>query len=271
MRADPQGASARPHPAVFAIVVAYVTIVLMLPLLALAWGIASTDPVHSITSLVGPGELSALTNSFVLAALAVALNGAFGVAAALVIVRHRFVGRGLLDVLSELPLSISPVMTGLGFVLVFGRGGLLGPALEAIDLKVTFAFPGLLLATLFVSLPFTVREIANVLVELGTNEEEASTMLGGSAWQTFRLVTLPNIRAALGFGTMLTSARALGEFGAVLVVGGAISGRTHTATTYLYGVFEERDRAGAYGMALVLAVASLSLFALLSRRILKKV
>jgi sulfate/thiosulfate transport system permease protein len=171
-------------------------------------------------------------------------------------VRHRFLGRRLLDTLVDLPLAVSPVMTGLAFLLLFGRDGWLEPLLTWADVKVGFAFPGLVLATLFVTFPFTLREVAYVLIELGTDEEEAAVTLGASPWQTFSLVTLPNIRFGLGYGLVLTLARALGEFGAVLVIGGAISGQTQTATTFIYNALEERQEAAAYGMALILAVAS---------------
>lgn len=260
----------RPRPWLLGVVLAYVAVVLLLPLAALAWGAATSDLPRSFRSLSEPKAVAALSNTLLLAGIAVVANGVFGLAAAIVIVRQRFVGRACVEVLAELPLSISPVMTGLGIVLVFGRGGLLSPALESTGMQVVFAFPGLVLATLFVTLPFTVREVANVLTEIGTNEEEAATMLGASPWRTFVDVTLPNVRAALGYGTLLTSARALGEFGAVLVVGGAISGRTHTATTYLYGAFEERDRTTAYGIALVLVAVCLVSFALLARRVLRR-
>jgi len=151
------------------------------------------------------------------------------------------------------------VMTGLAFLLIFGRGGWLDGPLDLLGLKVTFAVPGLVLATLFVTFPFTLREVAYVLEELGTSEEQAAMTLGASPWQTFWLVTLPNIRFGLGYGIVLTLARALGEFGAVLVVGGAISGRTQTATTFIYNALEERQEAAAYGMALLLAVISVAL------------
>jgi len=144
----------------------------------------------------------------------------------------------------------------LAFLLVFGREGWLEPALEAGGWKVTFAFPGLVLATLFVTFPFTLREVGYVLEELGTEEEAAAATLGASSWQTFWRVTLPNIRYGLGYGVILTTARALGEFGAVLVLGGAISGHTQTATTFIYNALEERQEPAAYSVALVLARAS---------------
>jgi sulfate transport system permease protein len=256
----------RARTLLLAAVAAYAALVLLAPLLALAARIAACDLARARAALLAPNALSALGNSLVLALLAVLLNGALGLAGALVVVRQRFRGRQVVDLLFELPLAVSPVMTGLGFILVFGRGGLLTPLVDALGWKVTFAFPGLVLGTLFVALPFTVREVAHVLVELGTGEEQAAATLGASAWQTFRRVTLPNVRRALSYAALLTGARTLGEFGAVLTIGGAISGRTETATTFVYRAIEERDPTAAYGMALVLIAASLALFALLSGR-----
>jgi len=203
-----------------------------------------------------PEAMHAFWLTCVMVAVAVPLNTIFGVACAIVLVRHRFLGRGALDALVDLTLAVSPVMTGLAFLLLVGRGGWLAPLLDRFDARVAFAFPGLVLATLFVTLPFTVREVGYVLQELGTDEEEVAATLGATPWQTFRRVTLPNIRGALVLGVTLTAARALGEFGAVLVVGGAISGQTATATTFIYAMSEERRDAAAFGMAIVLAAAS---------------
>lgn len=266
MHADVDGVNTRPAPWILVSVLVYAAIVLIAPLVALLVAFFGADPSRSLQALFEDEARGAIVNSLLLAVIAVVANGVFGVAAGIVIARHRFFGRAVVDALSELPLSISPVMTGLGFILVYGRGGLLAPLLDAVGCKVTFAFPGLVLGTLFVTVPFTVREVASVLVELGTSEEQAAETLGASPWQTFWLVTLPNLRSALDCGAMLTMARALGEFGAVLVLGGAIGGHTQTATTYLYSAVEERDRAAAYGMALVLMATSLALFAALSRR-----
>ena len=157
-------------------------------------------------------------------------------------------------------------MTGLAFLLLFGRSGWFQPLFEPLGLRVAFAFPGLILATLFVTLPFTLREVALVLEELGTTEEDAAATLGASAWQTFLRVTLPNFRHGLTLGATLTVARALGEFGAVLVLGGAIANKTQTATTFIYAAVEERHEAAAYGMAMLLAAASVALLTVLQRQ-----
>jgi sulfate transport system permease protein len=156
-------------------------------------------------------------------------------------------------------------MTGLAFLLLFGRTGWLGPALAGAGIKVAFAWPGLVVATVFVTLPFMLREVALVLEELGTSEEDAAATLGASPWQTFWHVTLPNVRDGVAIGATLTVARALGEFGAVLVLGGAVSGRTETATTFIHGAMEERHTVAAYGMALLLAAAAALLLVVLQR------
>ena len=239
-----------------ALVLGYLGLILLLPLGAIALRALEAGPQGLLSVLTDQTAQQGLKLTLVLALIALIANGLFGVGAGLVLVRHRFLGRHLLDTLVDLPLAVSPVMTGLAFLLVFGRGGWLAPWLDFAGFKVAFAFPGLVLATLFVTFPFTLREIAYVLIELGTDEEEAAVTLGASPWQTFRLVTLPNIRYALGYGLVLTLARALGEFGAVLVIGGAISGHTQTATTFIYNAIEERQEAAAYGMAFALAVAS---------------
>ncbi|MBV5274920.1 MAG: sulfate ABC transporter permease [Lamprocystis purpurea] len=241
------------------LVFAYLGLILVLPLGAMVIRALEEGPGILLLTLTEPAALQGLLLTLMVAAICVTANGIFGVAGALVLTRHRFLGRRVLDALVDLPLAVSPVMTGLAFLLIFGRGGWLDGPLDLLGLKVTFAVPGLVLATLFVTFPFTLREVAYVLEELGTSEEQAAMTLGASPWQTFWLVTLPNIRFGLGYGIVLTLARALGEFGAVLVVGGAISGRTQTATTFIYNALEERQEAAAYGMALLLAVISVAL------------
>jgi sulfate transport system permease protein len=246
-------------------VFAYLGVVLVAPLAALAselWSIGVTPMVHA---LLAPEALSALRMTLVLTLISVAVNAVVGTLGGIALVRHRFVGRGVINALADLPLAISPVMIGLSFVLLVGRGGWLAAPLEALGIKVLFAFPGLLIASLFVTLPFTIREVAYVLEELGTNEEEAAATLGASPWKTFWRVTLPNVRLGLGYGLLMTAARSLGEFGALLVLGGSISQHTQTATTFIHDALEEREPAGAYGMALVLAILSVGLWYALER------
>ncbi len=254
-----QRAEALLRSALVAGVLLYLGVVLVGPILALfhetfALGIA--DAASAVTS---PEALDALAMSLSLVAVALVVNAIVGTLGALALARHRFLGRGVVSALCDLPLAVSPVMIGLAFILLVGRGGVLSSMLDAVGVKVLFSFPGLVLATLFVTLPYTIREVAYVLEEIGTSEEEAATTLGASPWQTFWRVTLPNIRVALGYGLLMTTARTLGEFGAVLVVGGSISGRTQTATTFIHDAIEERQLAGAYGMAIVLGLVSVAL------------
>ncbi|CAK0780460.1 sulfate/thiosulfate ABC transporter inner membrane subunit CysW [Gammaproteobacteria bacterium] len=243
------------------LVVTYLGLVLVLPLMALMAQVlhAGWKPLWRL--LEDAGAWQGLRMTLILATIAVLANGVAGIAGALVLSRQRFWGRRLLDALVDLPLAVSPVMTGLAFLLIFGRGGWLAPWLEACGCQVAFAFPGLVVATLFVTFPFTLREVGYVLEELGADEEEAAITLGASAWQTFWRVTLPNVRHGLGYGVLLTMARALGEFGAVLVVGGAISGHTETATTFIYNAVEERQEPMAFGVSLILAAISIGLLA----------
>lgn len=249
--------------ALVSIVLVYLAIVLLAPMGALALETSELGFGAALASALRPEGLGALRTSLVLVAIAVVVNSVVGTLGAIAIVRHRFVGRAAISALADLPLAVSPVMIGLAFLLLVGREGVLATVLDALDWKVVFAFPGLVIGTLFVTLPFTIREVAYVLDEIGTSEEEAATTLGATPWQTFWRVTFPNVRIALGYGTLMTIARALGEFGAVLVLGGSISGRTQTATTFIHDAIEERDVASAYGMALVLAIASIALLSAL--------
>ncbi len=243
----------------------YVGLVIVVPLLLLFVEAARTGLGTIARELTSADALGALKLTVIAAVAAVALNTVFGVSAALVLERHSFPGRRLLDALVDLPLSVSPVMIGLAMLLVFGRGGWLFPLLRGAGIQVAFAVPGVILCTLFVTIPFIVREVGYVLAEIGTDEEQVASTLGASPWQTFRRVTLPNIQTATRLGIVLTAARAFGEFGAVLVVGGAVAGKTQTATTFIYSAMEERNRAGALGMALLLGALSMLLLWVLMR------
>jgi sulfate transport system permease protein len=244
-------------------VLLYLAAVLLGPILALAAQVARLGMHEVVAALGQPDALAALRMSIVLTLISTAINAVVGVVGAIAITRQRFLGREIINALADLPLAISPVMIGLAFMLLVGRNGWLATPLAALGVQVLFAFPGLLIATLFVTLPFTLREVAYVLEEIGTSEEEAAATLGASPLQTFWRVTLPNIRIGLGYGLLMSVARSLGEFGAVLVLGGSISGHTQTATTFIHAAIEERERAGAYGMALLLAAFSVALWALL--------
>lgn len=240
-------------------VLLYLAFVLVGPMVALVFETESVGFGSALAAATAPEALEAFRTTIVLVVIAFGVNAVVGTLGAIALVRHRFVGRWMLSALCDLPLAVSPVMIGLAFLLLVGRDGVLAPVLDALGVKVVFSFPGLVIATLFVTLPYTVREVAYVLEEIGTSEEEAATTLGATPWQTFWRVTLPNIRVALGYGLLMTTARTLGEFGAVLVLGGSISGHTQTATTFIHDAIEERQLAGAYGMAIILALMSVAL------------
>ncbi len=213
--------------------------------LAPAWDAVSSPPaVHAL-------ELTLL-----MAAVAVPANTIFGVTLALALVRTRLPGRGLVNAIVDLPLALSPVVAGLALFLLYGRGGWLG-GLADHGIKVLFSIPGMILATMFVSLPFVVREVVPVLREIGTEQEQAAETLGASPFQTFRKITLPAIRWAVAYGVVLTTARAIGEFGAVSVVSGRIEGKTQTLPLYVQAQFEQFDVQGAYAVSVVLALIAI--------------
>jgi sulfate transport system permease protein len=216
-----------------------------------------------------PNAMHAFWLSIELVAIVVPLNTVFGIGIALAIERGRFRGRALLGLLLDIPFAISPVVVGLSLVLVYGRAGRLGDWLTANSIQVIFSIPGMVLATAFVSLPFVARETIPVLHELGTHAEQAAATLGANAWQTFRKVTLPAIRWGVVYGVVLTTARALGEFGAVSIVSGRLEGQTQTLPLYVQDRFENFDTTGAYAAAVVLALlafATLLGMSLLARR-----
>jgi sulfate transport system permease protein len=207
--------------------------------------------------------------SLEIAAIAVPLNTVFGIGTALLLERGRFRGKAILGLLIDLPFAISPVVVGLALVLVYGRHGWLGGWLAGNGLQVIFSVPGMVIATAVVSLPFVARETMPVLRELGTDSEQAAATLGASAWQTFWRITLPGIRWGVVYGVVLTTARALGEFGAVSIVSGRIEGQTQTLPLYVQDRFENFDATGAYTASVVLALlafATLLAMNLLARR-----
>jgi len=199
----------------------------------------------------------ALELTLLIAAIAVPANTIFGIVLALALVRTRFPGRGLVNAVVDLPLALSPVVVGLALFLLYGRGGWLG-GLAGHGIKILFALPGMVLATMFVSLPFVVREVVPVLREIGTDQEQAAETLGASPLQIFRRVTFPAIRWAVAYGVVLTTARAIGEFGAVSVVSGRIEGRTETLPLYVQSQFEGFDTPGAYAASVALALIAIA-------------
>jgi sulfate transport system permease protein len=206
--------------------------------------------------------------TFVMVAVAVPLNTVFGILCALAIVRQRFRGRALLNALVDLPFAVSPVVVGLALILVYGRvDGWVGEWFAEQGIQIIFSVPGMILATIFVSLPFVVREVIPVLREIGTEQEQAAATLGAGALQTFFRVTLPAIRWGVAYGVVLTTARALGEFGAVSVVSGKLSGRTETATLHVEYLYNSFNPTGAYACSVVLAL--LALVTLLAMNVIK--
>jgi sulfate transport system permease protein len=192
------------------------------------------------------------------ALFAVVGNTLFGLVAAMLLARHRFPGRGALNALIDLPLAVSPVVVGLALILVYGRFEPIGGFLDDHGVKIIFSLPGMVLATIFVSLPLLARELVPVLQEIGVEQEQAAWTLGASGLQTFRRITLPAIRWALAYGVILTLARALGEFGAVAVVSGGLVGKTQTLTLYVQQEFQNFDPIGAYSASFVLAVIAIA-------------
>lgn len=215
-------------------------------------------------AIVEPDAVAAITLTLMVAAIAVPLNVVFGVAAAWAITKFEFRGKQFLITLIDLPFSVSPVVAGLVYVLVFGAQGWLGPWLQANDIKVIFALPGLVLATVFVTFPFVARELIPLMQSQGTEEEEAALTLGASGWRTFWAVTLPNIKWGLLYGVILCNARAMGEFGAVSVVSGHIRGQTNTIPLHVEILYNEYQFAAAFAVASILALLALVTLAIKS-------
>jgi sulfate transport system permease protein len=210
-----------------------------------------------IDSISTPAAVHALFLTLEVAAITVPLNAAFGVLAALALVRGKFPGKRLLDALIDLPFAISPIVIGLALLLLYGRTGWFGPTLADAGIQIVFSVPGIVLATVFVSMPFVAREVAPVLAEIGEEQEQAAATLGANGWQTFWRVTLPAIRWGLAYGVVLSTARAIGEFGAVSVVSGKIAGETETLTLLVEKRFQNFDLAGAYAASALLALIAL--------------
>jgi sulfate/thiosulfate transport system permease protein len=216
-------------------------------------------------ALTTVNAIHALELTLLMVAVAVPLNTAFGVLAALVIVRGRVRGKALLNAFIDLPFAISPVVVGLALYLLYGRQGWFGSWFLDHGIQIIFSTPGMILATVFVSLPFVVREVIPVLREIGTGQEEAAATLGASPWQTFWRITLPAIRWGVLYGVVLTTARALGEFGAVSVVSGKILGETDTLPLYVEQRFQAFDLTGAYAASALLAAIALATLVLMTK------
>jgi sulfate transport system permease protein len=237
----------------------YLAVLLVAPVGYVFWRTFEHGIGPAWAAVTTPDALHALKVTLILTAIAVPANTIFGVLCALAIVRHRYPGAGIVNAVVDLPLALSPVVVGLALLLLYGRGGWLGGH------GVVFALPGMVLATIFVSLPFVVREVVPVLREIGTEQEQAAATLGASAVQTFIRVTWPAIRYATAYGVVLTTARALGEFGAVSVVSGRLAGETESLTLLVQDRYQSFDITGAYAAAVVLALLAMATLLLMTR------
>jgi sulfate/thiosulfate transport system permease protein len=235
----------------------YLAMLLLVPLGMVFWRTFEHGFWPAFHAVTAPEARSALWLTILIALIVVPLNTIFGVTCALAIVRGRFPGKGIVNAVVDLPLALSPVVVGLALLLLYGRLGWLGPWLSGHGIEIIYALPGMVLATIFVSLPFVVREVVPVLREIGTEQEQAAATLGASRLQIFRRVTLPAIRWGVAYGVVLTTARALGEFGAVSVVSGHIAGKTETMTQYVQAQYDGFNTPGAYAASVVLALLAI--------------
>jgi len=243
--------------ALIALTLAFLGLFLVAPLAVVATEVFREGLGAYLAAIADPAARSAILLTLTIAAIAVPINAAFGMCAAWAIAKFKFPGKSALITLIDLPFSVSPVVSGLVFVLVFGAQGLLGPWLAARHIQIIFAIPGMALATMFVTSPFVARELIPVMQQLGNADEEAALSLGASGWTAFRTVTLPNIRWALLAGVLLCNARAMGEFGAVSVVSGHIRGLTNTIPLQVEILYNEYNIGAAFALASLLALLAL--------------
>ncbi len=242
--------------AIIALVLGYAAMLLVGPLIAILWGAISEGLSAFVQAITSSEALFALQLTLILAVAATVVNTVFGMCIAWVLARDDFKGKSFLNGLVDMPFAVSPVIAGFMLILLFGRSGWFTPAIEALGIKVVFATPGMLIATIFISLPFVIREVVPVLRQVNIDQEQAAYTIGASKWQTFWRVTLPAIRWGLLYGISLTFARAVGEIGAVLVVSGGVSNLTETATLFIFRSLDDRNYVGAYAMSVVLAAIS---------------
>jgi len=236
---------------------AYLGAILVVPVLLVAYRTFEPGLGAVWDSITTPAALHAFYLTLLVAAIAVPLNTVLGIITAFVLVRSKTRGKSILNAMIDLPFAVSPVVVGLALLLLYGREGWFGTWLADSGIRIIFSTPGIILATVFVSLPFVVREVAPVLREVGTDQEQAAATLGASRWQSFWRITLPAIRWGVAYGVVLTTARAIGEFGAVSVVSGKISGETETMTLLVEKRFANFDLAGAYAASTLLALIAL--------------
>jgi sulfate transport system permease protein len=247
----------------------YLGLLLAVPLIVIFWRTFENGFGAFWQSITTPAAVSALTMSLQIVAIVVPIDVVFGVVVALALARGRFRGRGLLQAVVDLPFAVSPVIVGVSLLLLWGIHGWFG-GLADLGIRVIFSFPGMVLATIFVTLPFVVREVEPVLHEIGNEQEQAAATLGAGRWQTFRRITLPSIRWGLVYGIVLTVARALGEFGALIVVAGGVPGESQTLTLLVHARYvDDRNTFGAFSAAsvlMILALITLLLMTLVDRR-----
>jgi sulfate transport system permease protein len=244
--------------------VGFIAVLLLLPLVLVFKEAFAGGVVTFINAIKEPDTLAAVRLSLLAAVIAVPLNTVFGISASWAIAKYDFPGKTVLVTLIDLPFSVSPVVSGLIYVLVFGMQGWLGPWLSDHDIHILFALPGIVLATIFVTFPFVARELIPLMVDQGRDEEEAAATLGATGFQTFLRITLPNIKWGLLYGILLCNARALGEFGAVSVVSGHIRGQTNTLPLHVQLLYDNYDYSGAFAVAALLAMLALLTLALKS-------
>ncbi|MBU0601905.1 MAG: sulfate ABC transporter permease subunit CysW [Gammaproteobacteria bacterium] len=259
-RFEGRAATREPHWVKWSLIamsLTFFTLFLLMPLIAVFVEALRKGWDTYLTALIEPDALSAIRLTLIAAVIAVPLNLSFGVSAAWAITKFNFRGKHVLTTLIDLPFSVSPVVAGLIYVLVFGAQGWFGPWLQEHDLKIIFAVPGIVLATMFVTVPFIARELIPLMQAQGKEEEEAAVVLGANGWQTFRHVTLPNIKWGLLYGVILCNARAMGEFGAVSVVSGHIRGLTNTLPLHVEILYNEYQFTAAFAVASVLALLAL--------------
>lgn len=242
------------------IVLVYAGVLLLAPLIAIITGAFEDGIAPVLQAITAPDALAALRLTFFLAILASIINAVLGIVVAWVLVRHRFPGKWFFNALVDLPFVVSPVIVGYVMIVLFGRGGWL----QNFPVQLAFSLPGMLVVTVFVSLPFVVREVMPILASLTYEQEEAAYTLGASSWTTFYRIVLPGIRHGIIYGIVLTLARALGEFGAVAIIGGGLQGVTETATIYIYRSLHDRNDIGAYSMAITLGVVSVTILAIMN-------
>jgi sulfate transport system permease protein len=247
------------HGGFTAIALVYVGALVIAPLVGIAFAAFKGGWSVIVDTLRQPDVLHAYYLTGVITLITVIVTTVLGVIVALVITRDRFPGRALMSALVDLPIAVSPVIVGLMAVLLFGTGGWFEPWFSAHGIRILFAVPSMVLVTIFICIPFVIREVVPVLHELGVSEEEAARTLGASSFQTFFRVTLKNIRWALAYGIALSTARAIGEIGAVLIVSGSITGQTETATLYILRAFDQFQDTEGYIVAITLALASIVL------------